>query len=45
MTINFDAFLQSLPIMAKGMMGIFIVTAVIIASMLLLNMRSKKHDE
>ena len=35
MNINFDAFLSTLPIMAKGMAGIFIVTAVIILVVLL----------
>lgn len=34
--MNFDAFLNTLPIMAKGMAGIFIVTGVIILSMILL---------
>lgn len=36
MNINFDAFLETLPIMGKGMAGIFIVTGVIILSMILL---------
>ncbi len=34
--MNFEAFLNTLPIMAKGMAGIFIVTGVIILSMVLL---------
>ena len=34
--MNFDAFLNTLPIMAKGMAGIFIVTGGIILSMILL---------
>lgn len=33
-----DAFLKTLPIMAKGMAGIFLVTAVIILAILLLNL-------
>jgi Na+-transporting methylmalonyl-CoA/oxaloacetate decarboxylase gamma subunit len=33
---NTEAFLQTLPIMAKGMAGIFLVTAVIILAMYLL---------
>lgn len=44
--LNFDAFLQTLPVMAKGMAGIFIVTAVIILSILLLNrLFSGKSDK
>ncbi len=31
--MNFQAFLNTLPIMGKGMLGIFIVTAVIVAVM------------
>ena len=34
--MNFEAFLNTLPLMAKGMAGIFIVTGVIILSMVLL---------
>lgn len=37
MSMNIDAFLNTLPIMGKGMLGIFIVTAVIILSVMLLN--------
>ena len=37
METNFDAFLNSLPIMGKGMLGIFIVTIVILAAIYLLN--------
>ena len=37
MGINVQAFLQSLPIMGMGMAGIFIVTAIIIAVVALLN--------
>lgn len=34
--MNFQAFLQTLPIMGKGMAGIFIVTGVIILVMIAL---------
>lgn len=37
MTINVDAFLKTLPIMGKGMLGIFIVTLVIILVIAVLN--------
>ncbi len=30
MTIDFNAFLNALPFMGKGMLGIFIVTALIV---------------
>lgn len=36
MHINVEAFLSTLPIMGKGMAGIFIVTGVIILAMILL---------
>ena len=35
--MNLNALVSTLPIMVKGMLGIFIVTAIIILSMLLLN--------
>ncbi|MHB1150794.1 MAG: hypothetical protein ACYCWE_10920 [Eubacteriales bacterium] len=35
--MNVELFLDTLPIMAKGMLFIFIVTAVIIFSIILLN--------
>ena len=35
--MDFDALLVTLPLMVKGMAGVFIVTAVIILSMYLLN--------
>ena len=38
----FDTLITTLPIMLKGMLGIFIVTAVIILSMILLNKISDK---
>ncbi len=37
MTINVDAFLNTLPIMAKGMVGVFVVTIIFILSIYLLN--------
>lgn len=45
--IDFTAFLNSLPIMGKGMLGIFIVTGVIILTVYLLNYftnKTKKED-
>ncbi len=35
--MNFNVFLSTMPIMGKGMLGIFIVTAVIIVIMMMLN--------
>jgi len=44
--MNFEMFLETLPIMAKGMLGIFIVTGAIIIAMILLNkIPSKKQEE
>lgn len=46
--MNIEALLYTLPVMAKGMLGIFIVTGVIILSMYLLNKltgRSKKNND
>ncbi len=40
--MNINEMISTLPIMAKGMLGIFIVTAVIILSMILLNKFSGK---
>lgn len=40
--LNTEALLETLPIMGKGMLGIFIVTFVIVLSMLLLNKLSNK---
>lgn len=39
MKLSFDinAFLATLPIMGKGMLGIFVVTIIIIAVMMILN--------
>ena len=42
MKINFDAFLETLPVMGLGMVGIFAVTAVIILTMMILRGSSKK---
>lgn len=46
MNTNYEAFLSTLPVMAKGMAGIFIVTCVIILVMLALNKfcAPKKQD-
>lgn len=44
MEINFSAFLDTLPIMGKGMLGIFIVTGVIIGVIYLLGL-VKKGDK
>ena len=40
--MQYEAFLQTLPIMGKGMAGIFLVTAVIVAAVLLLRMTDRK---
>jgi len=39
--IDFNAFVGTLPIMLKGMIGIFVVTGVIILSMILLRKLSE----
>ena len=39
--MNINAFLSTLPIIGKGMLGIFIVTAVIVFVIFLLNKMSK----
>ena len=41
--MQYEAFLQTLPIMGKGMAGIFIVTGVIVAAVLLLRMTDRKR--
>lgn len=41
--MQYEAFLQTLPIMGKGMAGIFVVTAVIVAAVLLLRMTDRKR--
>ncbi len=46
--INVERFLDTLPYMGMGMLGIFIVTAIIICSVFLLNFFTKprkKNDE
>ena len=47
MNYNIDAFLNSLPMMGKGMLGIFVVTIVIILMIALLNKvtAAKKTEE
>ncbi len=40
--MQYEAFLQTLPIMGKGMAGIFVVTGVIVAAVLLLRMTDRK---
>lgn len=43
--MNIKAFLDSLPIMGQGMLGIFIVTAVIIGVVYLLNFATKEKTD
>jgi len=46
MNLNIDAFMNSLPLMGKGMLGIFVVTIVIIIMIALLNkVTSAKRTE
>ena len=47
MNLNIDAFLNSLPMMGKGMLGIFAVTIVIILMIDLINKvtAAKKAEE
>ncbi len=45
MKININAFLKTLPIMGKGMLGIFVVTAIIIVFMILLNLFTKEKKQ
>lgn len=40
--MNYDAFLTTLPVMGKGMLGIFVVTVIIIASIKILNKLTNK---
>lgn len=35
--LNINAFLETLPVMGKGMLGIFAVTIIIVVAMVLLN--------
>ena len=39
--LNFEAFLETLPVMGLGMLGIFLVTIVIILTMVILALISK----
>ena len=43
-TIDFNAFLSALPYMGKGMLGIFIVTAIVVGCIKLLNVTTKDKD-
>ncbi len=45
MKIDFNAFLETLPIMGKGMLGIFVVTAIIVVFMILLNLFTKEKKQ
>lgn len=46
MNFNVEAFMSTLPVMAKGMAGIFIVTVIIIVVMAALNLISgRKKDK
>ncbi len=45
MGFNLDYLLNSLPIMGKGMLGIFIVTAVVVLFVSLLNNIPEKKDK
>lgn len=45
MNINVEAFLNVLPVIGKGLAGVFIVTAVIILSMIILNKFSGKDNK
>lgn len=45
MNIDFTAFISSLSIMGKGMLGIFAVTGVIILSVYLLNRLTGKKEK
>ena len=44
-TIDFDAFLAALPYMGKGMLGIFVVTAVIVIFVNALNNLPEKKNK
>ena len=45
MNINVEAFFNVLPVIGKGLAGVFIVTAVIILSMIILNKISGKFNK
>ncbi len=42
---NIENLLQALPIMGKGMLGIFIVIGVLVLSVALLNVSTKKKNK
>jgi hypothetical protein len=42
--MNVEAFLETLPIMGKGMLGIFIITGVIVAAIYVLNKVTGNKD-
>lgn len=44
MGLNVELFLQTLPLMGKGMLGIFVVTAVIILAIVALNKLTAPKD-
>lgn len=44
-TVDFDAFLNALPYMGKGMLGIFVVTAVIVVVVNALNNLPEKKEK
>ncbi len=44
-TIDFQAFLDSLPLMGNGMLGIFVVTAVIVVFVNALNNIPEKKEK
>ena len=43
--MNFEAFLQTLPIMGKGMAGIFLVRGVIVLCILILGKGGSKPEK
>ena len=43
--MNFEAFLQTLPIMGKGMAGIFLVTGEIVLCILILGKAGNKPEK
>lgn len=43
--MNVELFLETLPVMGKGMLGIFVVTAVIILSIFILNKVTAKKNK
>ena len=45
MNISVDKLMDALPIMGKGMLGIFVVTCVIIAMVLILNVATNRKTD